>query len=83
MKPLAFFALAITAWAQIPRPECGGDVPASCSQIPDDLDLRNRTYALPDPFRLLGGKRVKTRAEWQCRAAQIKELFQVCRSRLE
>lgn len=77
MKLLTFVALATTVWAQSPGPAYGTDVPASCSQIPDDLSFRNRTYALPDPFRLLGGKRVKTLAEWQCRAAQIRELLQV------
>lgn len=78
MKLTALLCAASVALAQQqPPPEYGHGVPASCSTIPDDLALVNRTYVLPDPFRLLNGKRVKTIADWHCRAAQIRELFQV------
>lgn len=76
MKLVALVTAAALAWAKKP-PEFGAGVPASCSQLPEDLALVNRTYVLPDPFRLLNGKRVKTLSDWQCRAAQIRELFQV------
>lgn len=79
MKFTALLTTAALALIPASAQENGPDVPAHCSEIPDDLTLINKTYVLPDPFRLLNGKRVKTLADWHCRAAQIRELFQVCR----
>ncbi|KAI0484075.1 putative extracelular cellulose binding protein [Xylariaceae sp. FL0804] len=62
------------AWAH--GAEFGADVPASCSTIPDDFQLVNQTYVLPDPFTFINGSAVKTAADWDCRAAQTRELFQ-------
>lgn len=76
MKVIGLLTAATLALAKTPSQEHSLNVPASCSKIPDDLKLVNRTYILPDPFRLLTGRRVKTLADWHCRAAQIRELFQ-------
>lgn len=78
MRLSALLTAATLALAKQPGQEYGVGVPPSCSHLPDDLALVNKTYVLPDPFRLLSGKRVKTIADWRCRAAQIQELFQVC-----
>lgn len=60
-----------------PSQEYGRGVPASCSKIPSDLAFVNKTYTLPNPFHFLNGDPVKTIKDWHCRAAQIRELFQV------
>lgn len=78
MKLLAIFTAAVLASAATAPPvEYSAGVPASCSKLPADLELRNKTYVLPDPFRFLNGKKVKSVEDWHCRAAQIGELFQV------
>ncbi|KAK5166847.1 carbohydrate-binding module 1 [Saxophila tyrrhenica] len=51
-------------------------VPKHCTKLPSDLELKNQTYVLPDPFHFLNGRKVKSTAQWQCRAAQIRELFE-------
>lgn len=78
MKFTTLLTTTALAFTQASAQENGHSVPASCSEIPDDLTLVNKTYVLPDPFRLLNGERVETLADWHCRAAQIRELFQVC-----
>ncbi|EMC95007.1 carbohydrate esterase family 15 protein, partial [Baudoinia panamericana UAMH 10762] len=50
--------------------------PASCSTLPPHMKLINQTYTLPDPFHFLNGQPVRNRADWTCRAAQLRELFQ-------
>ena len=51
-------------------------MPAHCSEIPAHFELVNETYILPDPFKFIGGQRIKTKADWACRAAQIRALVQ-------
>lgn len=48
----------------------------ACASLPADIALVNQTYTLPDPFTFLNGTAVRTAADWDCRAAQIKALFQ-------
>lgn len=48
----------------------------ACAALPADITLMNQTYTLPDPFTFLNGTAVQTAADWSCRAAQIKSLFQ-------
>ncbi|KAF8149105.1 carbohydrate esterase family 15 protein [Crassisporium funariophilum] len=48
---------------------------ASCAAFPGSITLRSNTR-LPDPFTLLGGSRVATKAQWACRREEINQLFQ-------
>lgn len=36
----------------------------------------NQTYVLPDPFTFIDNTTVQTAADWNCRAAQLRSLFQ-------
>lgn len=54
----------------------GDGVPASCSILPTSLNFTDQLTTLPDPFHSLDGKRVHNKADWACRAEQIRELFQ-------
>lgn len=38
---------------------------------------RDITQKLPDPFTFVGGSKVRTRAEWECRQQQIAEQFEL------
>jgi hypothetical protein len=38
--------------------------------------LVNETYILPDPFKFIDGQRTKTKADWACRAEQVRALLQ-------
>ena len=40
------------------------------------MELINETYILPDPFKFISGQRTKTKADWACRAAQVRALVQ-------
>jgi hypothetical protein len=54
----------------------GFGVPAECSQLPAHLKLVNETYILPDPFKFIDGRRTNNKADWACRAAQVRALVQ-------
>jgi hypothetical protein len=47
-----------------------------CSQLPANLTLVNQTYVLPDPFRFVNNSPVRTATDWECRATQLRTLFQ-------
>jgi len=81
MKLLPLFVVGLAA-ALKPSKEHSAGVPKSCARLPSDLKLRNQTNVLPDPFHFLDGRRVSTVKDWHCRAAQIRELFQVSRQML-
>ncbi|TKA83845.1 hypothetical protein B0A55_00112 [Friedmanniomyces simplex] len=63
-----------------PRPsygaEFGAGVPTWCSQLPPHMRLINQTYVLPNPFQFVNGQPVRDEADWNCRAAQLREIFQ-------
>jgi hypothetical protein len=40
------------------------------------MELVNETYILPDPFKYIDGQRTSTKADWACRAAQVRALVQ-------
>lgn len=62
--------------AQSHGAEYGAGVPAACSRLQPHLKLVNQTYVLPDPFKLLDGRPVRKKADWACRSAQLRTLFQ-------
>ncbi|EJD51299.1 hypothetical protein AURDEDRAFT_135043 [Auricularia subglabra TFB-10046 SS5] len=62
MRPL-FVLSAVTATAL-----------AACPRTPSTASFNDTK--LPDPFRFIDGKRVRTVADWECRAAEISHLFQ-------
>lgn len=70
------FAFAAFSEASPYGAEFGTGVPASCSRLPSHLKFINQTYTLPDPFTFLNGRVVQTQADWDCRAAQLREVFQ-------
>ncbi|KAK3111917.1 carbohydrate-binding module 1 [Teratosphaeriaceae sp. CCFEE 6253] len=83
MKISAFVALTAAALVHASRPrasshgaEFGAGVPAACSRLPPHLKLINQTYVPPDPFHFADGRPVRNHADWQCRAAQLREIFQ-------
>lgn len=45
-------------------------------ELPPDFDALPRVNGLPDPFRFLDGKVVKTAADWQARRKEIGDLYQ-------
>ncbi|KAL9078712.1 MAG: hypothetical protein Q9157_002357 [Trypethelium eluteriae] len=71
---LSLFAGLVSA--QSHGHEFGYGVPSQCSELPSDFSLVNQTYVLPDPFQLLDAGRVTNQSDWQCRAEQIRALFQ-------
>ena len=76
---IAAAALGVDAWGYGGSKygnEFGAGVPASCSQLPPHFKLVNQTYVLPDPFHFANGKPVRNKADWSCRAAQLREIFQ-------
>ncbi|KAK3628185.1 carbohydrate-binding module 1 [Elasticomyces elasticus] len=76
---LAVAGAAIASAYGTPKPSYGNEyspVPASCSHLPPHQRLINQTYVLPDPFHFINGHPVRNEADWYCRAAQIRELFQ-------
>jgi len=48
---------------------------SACPSLPYNIHLYNDTR-LPDPFRFVDGQQVTNHADWQCRQAEVKELFQ-------
>lgn len=62
MKPI-FILSALTA-----------TVLAACPRTPSTASFNDTK--LPNPFRFVDGKRVRTREDWACRAAEISQLFQ-------
>lgn len=62
------------------RPSYGSEyvagVPASCSQLPPHMKLVNQSYVLPHPFHFVNSRPVRNEADWSCRAAQLREIFQ-------
>jgi len=47
----------------------------SCTPLPSSLTLRANTR-LPDPFTFYDGRKVTTKADWECRREEISQLFQ-------
>ncbi|KAJ3563523.1 hypothetical protein NP233_g8894 [Leucocoprinus birnbaumii] len=55
----------------------GGSAPApsGCPAIPTNPTLRSNTF-LPDPFTFFDGTKVTTKAQWDCRRAEISSFLQ-------
>jgi pimeloyl-ACP methyl ester carboxylesterase len=45
-------------------------------ELPPDFDALPRVNGLPDPFRFVDGREVKTAADWQARRREIGDLYQ-------
>ncbi|KAK3402667.1 hypothetical protein B0T20DRAFT_4862 [Sordaria brevicollis] len=67
-----------TSTAAAPSPTTsvpsGGGGGGTCPSIPSSLGASVST--LPDPFTFAGGQKVTNRADWACRQAEIKSLFE-------
>ena len=49
---------------------------SQCGRLPEHERFVNLTYVLPDPFTFLDGRPVHTKGDWDCRAEQLRSLFQ-------
>ncbi|KAI9661565.1 MAG: hypothetical protein M1821_008803 [Bathelium mastoideum] len=56
--------------------EFGYGVADECATLPPNISFVNQTYILPNPFEFLNDSEVTSQADWQCRSAQIRALFQ-------
>lgn len=76
MKGAAFLlslGLALQGWEALAQEQA--PLPASCSSFPTQGQYA-RNAKLPDPFLKADGTRVRTREEWACKRAEIRQQLQ-------
>lgn len=58
-----------------PTTTSAGGNTGTCAAVPGNINLVANSK-LPDPFKLISGSRITTKADWKCRRNEISELIQ-------